>query len=90
MMPKSDGSTPILAYLGNKIARRKVKGEGGKEFEVDEEGQRVIKNDKDTPGSALSTVDLKPKKIKMKSIDTNITTPKKQPSTQPTIDVFDV
>ena len=45
MMPQSeDGSTPIIAYLGKKIARRKMKGPDGKEFEIDENGMRVMTN----------------------------------------------
>ena len=45
LIPQSeDGSTPIIAYLGKKIARRKMKGPDGKEFEVDENGMRVMSN----------------------------------------------
>ena len=40
--PSENGSTPIINYLGPKIAKRKVKGPGGKEIEVDEDGQLIL------------------------------------------------
>ena len=62
MMPqRSDKSTPIIQYLGKRIAARKVKGLNGKEFEVDAEGQRIIpKDDEESPGS-LQNASIKPK-----------------------------